>query len=385
MEEYMDRAGRTARLSIVSNTILIIFKLIVGFISGAVSIISEAIHSLVDLLAAVIAFISINLAGKPADKEHPYGHGKIENVSGVIEAALVIAAAVFIIIEAVKRVVFGGEAQRLELGVAVMAISGLINFFVSKYLYRVAREEGSVALEADALHLKTDMYTSLGVGGGLLVIFVLRLFFKGAWVSYLDPILAAVIASLIIREGWEMLVKAFAPLVDASASPEELKQVEAILAAYPALRMHDLRTRRGGKTTYLDFHLTVPHGLSVTESHELCDEIERDILKRLPNVNVLIHPEPGFCAENTNAEPLSKDDLSIRLGELGRVVSGKDLNVHELQVFERAGATEVSFHIDIDPELSVAQAHEIADKFELEIQEKLEMRAIIHVEPATIS
>jgi divalent metal cation (Fe/Co/Zn/Cd) transporter len=158
--------------------------------------------------------------------------------------------------------------------------------------------------------------------------------------------------------------------------------VETILAAYPALRMHDVRTRRGGKTTYLDFHLTVPHGLSVTESHELCDQIEEAIHQRLSNVNVLIHPEPGFASDKSDANPLSKDELSARLGELGKTVAGHDLNVHELQVFEQTTSMEVSFHIDIDPSLSVAQAHEITDKLERVIQEKLAMRAIIHVEPA---
>lgn len=162
-----------ARLSILSNTLLIILKLAVGLISGSVSIISEAIHSSMDLLAAIIAFLSVRVSDNPPDSRHPYGHGKIENISGVIEALLIFMAAIWIIIEAVKKLL--GEKIELEaigLGSLIMLISAIINAIVSKRLYKVARETNSVALEADALHLKTDVYTSLGVALGLGLIMV---------------------------------------------------------------------------------------------------------------------------------------------------------------------------------------------------------------------
>ena len=164
-----------ARLSIISNTLLILMKLLVGIISGSVSIISEAIHSSMDLIAAIIAFLSVRVSDNPPDTRHPYGHGKIENISGVIEALLIFVAAIWIIIEAVRKLL--GEKIELEsiaLGSIVMLISAIVNTIVSRRLYKVARKTNSVALEADALHLKTDVYTSLGVSVGLGLIMITR-------------------------------------------------------------------------------------------------------------------------------------------------------------------------------------------------------------------
>ena len=151
---------RTASLSIASNIVLIIMKAIAGFYSGSVSIISEAIHSTLDLLAAVIAFFAVRISDKPADKEHPFGHGKYENISGVVEALLIFGAAIWIIYEAINKLIHSDSLlhhEKLDIGIIVMLLSGVVNFFVSRRLYKVARQTGSVALEADALHLKTDI------------------------------------------------------------------------------------------------------------------------------------------------------------------------------------------------------------------------------------
>ena len=164
----MNQKVKTARLSIASNTFLIILKLTVGIISGSVSIISEAIHSSMDLLAAVIAFFAVRVSDNPPDSKHPYGHGKVENISGVTEALLIFIAAALIITEAIKKL--SGEPFELEfiwIGALVMLISAIVNSLVSHRLYKVAHETKSLALEADALHLKTDVYTSLGVAAGL--------------------------------------------------------------------------------------------------------------------------------------------------------------------------------------------------------------------------
>jgi cation diffusion facilitator family transporter len=288
----MNRAARMARLSILSNAVLIVLKLAVGILSGAVSIISEAIHSFMDLAAAVMAFFSIRIAQRPADTEHPYGHEKVENVSGVIEAVLIFVAAALIIVEAVRKLVHQEPVDHLELGVAVMAVSGIVNTIVSRILYRVSHEEQSVALEADALHLKTDVYSSLGVAAGLLLIVVLNRVFHFTWAYYLDPVVAMVIAAVILVEAWKMLRKAFGPLLDASISSEELAVVESSVARHPEASLHSVRTRRAGGKKHIDFHLTVPAGMSVQDSHELCDDIERELEKKLSNTSVLIHIEP---------------------------------------------------------------------------------------------
>jgi cation diffusion facilitator family transporter len=288
----MNRAARMARLSILSNSVLIAMKLAVGILSGAVSIISEAIHSLMDLAAAVMAFFSIRIAQRPADTEHPYGHEKVENVSGVVESVLIFAAAVLIIAEAVKKLVHQEAVDHLELGVVVMAVSGIVNTIVSRILYRVSRQEQSVALEADALHLKTDVYSSVGVAVGLLLIVVLSRVFHFSWAYYLDPVVAIVIALIILVEAWQMLRKAFGPLLDASISAEELAVVESSVARHPEASLHSVRTRRAGGKKHIDFHLTVPAGMSVQDSHELCDDIERELEMKLSNTSVLIHIEP---------------------------------------------------------------------------------------------
>jgi len=288
----MNRAARMARLSILSNTLLIVLKLAVGIAGGAVSIISEAIHSLVDLAAAVMAFFSIRIAQRPADPGHPYGHEKVENVSGVVEAILVFVAAVLIIVEAVKKLLHREPIEHLGLGVAVMLVSGIVNLVVSRVLYRVARREQSVALEADALHLRTDVYSSLGVAGGLLAIVLLRQVLGVAWAFYLDPVVAIVIAIAILFEAWKMLKKAFGPLLDTSISADELAAVEASVARHPETSLHAVRTRRAGGKKHIDFHLAVPAGMSVRESHDLCDAIEQELEARLSNTSVLIHIEP---------------------------------------------------------------------------------------------
>jgi len=295
----MNRAARTARLSILSNSILIAIKLVVGFLSGSVSIISEAIHSIMDLAAAVMAFVSIRIAQRPADPGHPYGHEKVENVSGVVEAVLIFVAAGLIIFEAAKKLISREPVQHLELGVAVMLVSGIVNIFVSRRLYHVAAHEESVALEADALHLKTDVYSSLGVGAGLLVILLLERAFHIGWAYYLDPVVAMGIAALILKESWSMLRKAFGPLVDTSIAPDELAAIQESVSRHPNVSVHSLRTRRAGGKKHIDFHLSVPDGMSVKESHDLCDLIEKDLEAKLTNASVLIHIEPAGGAEGT--------------------------------------------------------------------------------------
>ncbi|MGA2548168.1 MAG: cation diffusion facilitator family transporter [Rectinemataceae bacterium] len=262
----MSRTAKTARLSILSNSFLIVTKLTIGMVSGSVSIISEAIHSTMDLAAAIIAYFSIRMAQRPADKEHTYGHDKIENVSGVIEAAFVFIAAGLIILESVKKIISYKPVAQLELGVAVMLFSGIVNVFVSRHLYKVAHAEKSVALEADALHLKTDVYSSFGVAAGLLIIVIIQRGFHATWACYFDPVIAIAIAIFILKEAWGMLRVAFGPLIDESLSAEDLAKVEARVAMYPTVSMHSVRSRRSGRIKYIDFHLSVSETLNIKQS-----------------------------------------------------------------------------------------------------------------------
>lgn len=281
----MNAKVKVARLSIVSNTFLIIIKIAAGIISGSVSILSEAIHSSMDLVAAIIAFFSVKVSDNPPDSRHPYGHGKIENISGVIEALLIFVAAGWIIFEAVKKISGGViELESIGLGSAVMVIAAIVNTLVSMRLYKVARETNSVALEADALHLKTDVYTSLGVAAGLgLIIITGR--------TWLDPVVAILVALFIIYESFSLLKKAFSPLLDEAWKPSDVIDLEVALADLK-VNYHELRTRIAGNYRFIDLHVEIPEHVSVGDAHRYCDQIEDELKKRFENLNIVIHVEP---------------------------------------------------------------------------------------------
>lgn len=277
---------KTARLSILSNISLVIMKLIVGLISGSVSILSEAIHSSMDLVAALIAFFSVRVSDTPPDSRHPYGHGKVENISGVIESLLIFVAALFIIIEAVKKLT--GEETSLDsiwLGSVIMFVSAITNTLVSQRLYKVARETKSVALEADALHLKTDVYTSLGVAIGLGLIMI-------TGIKWLDPVIAIIVATFIIKESFNLLRKAFSPLLDTAWNENEIKELENRLEEMH-VNYHDLRTRIAGNYRFIDVHIEVPKNESVGDAHQYCDIIENKLNSVYENLSVTIHVEPS--------------------------------------------------------------------------------------------
>jgi len=274
-----------ARLSVFSNTLLIVMKLIVGIISGSVSIISEAIHSSMDLVAAVIAFFAVKVSDNPPDSKHPYGHGKVENISGVIEGVLILVAAALIIVEAIKKLL--GDPLELEsiwIGSLVMFVSAAINAYVSRRLYKVARETNSVALEADALHLKTDVYTSLGVGIGLGLIIV-------TGIKWFDPVIAILVALFIINESYNLISRAFSPLLDTAWGEFEIEDLERRLNNLE-VNYHDLRTRVAGNYRFIDIHVEIPESESVGNAHNYCDKIEEALKNAYSNLTVTIHVEP---------------------------------------------------------------------------------------------
>lgn len=286
----MNEKIKTARLSIFSNSFLIVIKLVVGIASGSVSLMSEAIHSGIDLLASIVAFFAVKISSKPPDDDHPYGHGKFENISGVIEAILIFVAAIWIIMEAIHRFMHQSEIKYVQYGILVMLISVAVNYVVSKKLYRVAKETDSIALEADALHLKTDIYTSLGVAIGFVLIY-----FTGY--IWLDSIIAILVAFLIMYESYILLNNAFSPLVDTQLPQEDIKTIKNILENklknYKDIKFERLRTRKSGSQKYLDFILYVPNNMSVKKAHDLCDEIEDHVQQNFKFMDINIHIEPN--------------------------------------------------------------------------------------------
>ncbi len=278
---------KAASISVLSNLALTSGKLVVGLIMGSVSVISEAIHSGLDLVASLVAYFSLRQSGKPADEDHRYGHGKFENVAAVIEALLILAAAAGIIGQAVLKLFRGGQVESLNLGILVMGVSAGVNFLVSGMLMRTAKRTDSPALEADAWHLRTDVYTSLGVFVGIILI-------KITGINQLDPIIALGVSALIIKAAFELLIKSASSIVDARLSDEEERTIMEVLHRYSGeyVHFHKLRTRRAGPERHVDLHLVVPRMQRIYLAHELCDRIEQDVSRSMQGVNVLIHAEP---------------------------------------------------------------------------------------------
>ncbi len=285
-----------ARLSIISNLSLVILKLVVGFMIGSVSVISEAIHSGIDLVAAIIAYFSVKTSSQPPDREHKFGHGKIENISGTIEALLIFIAAGLIIYEAYKKLQHGSvELEDVSLGIVIMLISAVVNYFVSDKLMKTAKKTESIALEADAWHLRTDVLTSLGIFAGLVAI-------KLTGIAILDPILAILVALFILKAALELTVKSVKDLMDVTLPEGEEEEIRNMISQYaPEYKeFHGMRTRKSGSDRFIDLHLVVSKKMTVDESHGLTDRIEQAILLRFPRANVMIHVEPCESGEKCN-------------------------------------------------------------------------------------
>jgi len=284
-----------ALISIISNTSLVIFKITSGLVMGSVSVLSEAIHSGIDLIASLVAYFSIRKSIEPADSEHPYGHGKFENISGFFEAILIFVAAGMILIEAFKKLLHPASVEKLDWGIAVMLISTVINAIVSIKLFSVAKKENSIALEADAMHLSVDVFTSLGVLVGLIII-------RFTGLNIIDPVIAVLVAGMILKASWDLTRKSLDDLADKSLPESELALIKTIIAKYPQIKgFHKLRSRKSGNRRELDFHIKIDKSTLLENAHNLCDLVEADIKKLLPNINILIHVEPMRIKEAENA------------------------------------------------------------------------------------
>ncbi len=279
-----------AGLSIFSNSVIIVLKLIAGHISGSISIISEAIHSLSDFLASVLTFFSVMKSSEPADKTHPFGHGKYEDMSGFIEGGLIIFAACFIIYEAVKKILAPTSMDvDTTLGLYVMGISVVANVIVSSVLFKVAKTSDSISLYADAEHLRTDILSSLGVFLGLLLI-------KVTGIHLLDPIIAIIVACIIFRAGFSISKSTMNNLLDCSLPESDLKTIDDILESSKAqgiVGYKDLRARRLGPQKSITLTLIFPKDMTIYNCHTICDSVEKELKKKLGDVVSSIHLEPS--------------------------------------------------------------------------------------------
>jgi len=280
--------ARAAGLSIFSNSLLIVLKLIAGGITGSIAIITEAVHSSIDLIASIVAFYSVRKADQPADEDHPYGHQKVENLAAVIEGMLILVGAAIIVFESIRRLFSGFEVESLGVGIAVIAFSMVANVAVSTFLYRRARATDSPALEADAAHLRTDAMTSGGVLIGLVLVQV-------TGIEQFDPATALLVAGAIVYAGVRILNRSSRVLVDEALPPDELAAVAKAIEDYGAAEVvgfHKLRARRAGSRRYVDLHVQFRDGTSLSRAHEVSHELQHAIRERLRGADVLIHLEP---------------------------------------------------------------------------------------------
>ena len=269
----------------ISNISLVAGKTVVGLITGSVGILAEAIHSAVDLIAALIAYLAVRVSDAPPDEAHAFGHGKYENISGTVEALLIIAAAIYIGYEAILRILHKAPVEQLGYGILIMFISALANWIVSAKLFKVAEETDSIALETDGHHLRLDVYTSAGVMVGLLAVYLTD-------IVLIDRLLGLAVALWIGWIGWQLSVKAVGPLLDLQLPLPEVGRIISIIDADERVRgYHKLRTRKSGAHRHVDVHLLVPKEMTLVDAHDLAEEIEDKIRAEFNNVTVLTHVE----------------------------------------------------------------------------------------------
>jgi cation diffusion facilitator family transporter len=282
-----------ARLSLIVVIGLIVVKVAVGAITGSLSILAQAIDSFLDLFAVGITFLAIRIAARPADTEHPFGHGKAENIAATIQAILIFFAGGSIIYSAVQRARTETALEMTEAGIAVMAVSVIASILLSRHLRRVARQEDSAALDANARNIAADVYSAAAVLIGLIIV-------RFTGLDIIDDILAGIVALFILKVGFDVLRNSFGELVDVKLPEEEENIIRAAITEHfgsEVVSFHKLRTRKAGNQRYIDLHLVMPRHISIEEAHLMCDHLEKDMKRRLLRTDTTIHVEPcdGNC------------------------------------------------------------------------------------------
>jgi cation diffusion facilitator family transporter len=278
---------KALRAPLASNALLVALKLIVWTFTGSVSVLSEALHSAVDLVVTTFQLISVRLATRPADADHAYGHGKYENLGAALEALLILATAGVVVAEAIQHIRNPMSIVHIDFGLGVMLLSAAVNIVVYRGLARTAAVEQSPALQAQAAQLRADVWTAAGVAAGL---FAIRL----TGVTLIDPIISLMIAGLIVKAAYDVSIRAFVDLTDGRLPEQQEAQIRYIIEKHGDLfaGYHKLRTRRSGGGEFIDFHLQMKGDMPLQQAHALSDIIVVDIKEALPRAHVLIHLEP---------------------------------------------------------------------------------------------
>lgn len=293
---FSSRVG-AVRLALAVVIGLVLLKVAVSVITGSISILAQAMDSFLDLFAVVISLYAVRIAAKPADEEHPFGHGKVENIAAIVQAMLIFTAAGLIIYSAVRRIVTGATIELTEAGIGVMLVSIIASIFLSRHLLKVARATDSIALQANARNIAADVYSAAAVLAGLVIIRITGL-------NILDPIIALLVALFILKVAYDVLRGSFGGLIDVRLSPDEENIIELAIMEHQGelVSFHQLRTRKAGNQRYIDLHLVMPRSLNIDEAHQMCDHLEQDIASKLRQASITIHVEP--CSEECEQCPI---------------------------------------------------------------------------------
>jgi cation diffusion facilitator family transporter len=279
---------RAAAVSIASNSCLIVLKVAAGLVTGSVGILSDAVHSLMDLIASLIAWASVRKADEPADASHRYGHEKLEDLAAGAQALLLLFGAAFIAGEAIRALSEGNHVGSIGVGLAVAAAAAAVNLVISTYLERAGRTSGSIALHANAADLRTDAFVSLAVFVSLLVV-------KLTGVTWIDPAVGLLVAVAITRTGVLILIDASRHLVDEALPADELAALHQVVQSFvgdEVVGFHDLRARHVGSRHQVDLHLQFSSGTSLERAHYVSHQLQDAVAERLPGTTVLVHLEP---------------------------------------------------------------------------------------------
>ncbi len=286
-EQTKNKKLRTALLSITVAIALIIIKLVFGVITNSVSILASAVDSFLDLSASSVNYFSIRKSEKPADHDHRFGHGKAEGLAGLFQCFVIGVSSIYLIYLSVWRLLNGGNLQALDLGIIVIVFSIIVSLLLARYIRRVAKETESIALKADSLHYQFDVYTNIGIVIALTII-------KFTDLNLIDPIISIVIAVLIIWSAKDIVMQSLNILMDKELPEEVVTQIEETIMNHSldVRSFHKLRTRNAGSVKFIEFHVVLNHELTFVKSHELAEDIIKEIEAVIPNSEVTVHVDP---------------------------------------------------------------------------------------------
>lgn len=345
-----------ALVSAVAVLALGLAKLALGLLTGSLGLIADAVHSGLDLVATVLTYLAVRWADRPADADHPYGHGRAENLSGFVEALIILVTACVIGLEAIEHIATGAEEViPTPLAFAVLLVSIGVSYWRSHALEQVAVAHQSAALAADALNFRTDVWSSAVVLVGLALVAIGRAFGISRLASTADAVAGLIVALLVIAASVRLARETVDALVD--RSPEDIaeRMAEAAARVPGALEVRRVRLRRVGSRTFVDVVALASRTTTLPESHAISEQIEREIWSVEPRSDVVVHLEPGTAGAETVL-----DRIHLIAHELG-------VHVHDVQVRQVDGKSEVNLHVEVSPGLSLERAHALASQLEEQI------------------